>query len=96
MTEQDLAFWEDAAANATSGPWEAADPQNQRTREPVAVYGMGMEVADTQLVRDATFIAASRAAVPALVAEVRRLRAELAKSFTMQGAPVVLCRTEAA
>lgn len=75
MTEQELAFWEDAAANATPGPWEAGDPHNQRTLEPVAVYGMGMEVADTQLVRDATFIAASREAVPALAAEVRRLRA---------------------
>lgn len=75
MTEQELADIEALANAATLGPWEAGDPYDQRTTEPLAVYGMGMEVADTQLVRDATFIAASRAAVPALVAEVRRLRA---------------------
>ena len=74
MTETELRFWEDAVANATQGPWETGDPYDQRTKEPLGVYGMGMEVADAQTVRDATFIAASREAMPALIAEVRRLR----------------------
>ena len=74
MTETELRFWEDAGANATPGPWETGDPYDQRTKEPLGVYGMGMEVADAQTVRDATFIAASREAMPALIAEVRRLR----------------------
>ena len=76
MTETELRFWEDAVANATLGPWETGDPYDQRTKEPLGVYGMGMEVADAQTVRDATFIAASREAMPALIAEVRSLRAE--------------------
>jgi hypothetical protein len=37
---------------------------------------MGMEVAECQMVRDGEFIAAARVDVPALVAEVRTLRAE--------------------
>ena len=81
MTETELRFWEDAVANATQGPWETGDPYDQRTKEPLGVYGMGMEVADAQTVRDATFIAASREAMPALIAEVRRLRVLVERAF---------------
>jgi hypothetical protein len=74
VTEEELTAIEGRANAATLGPWEVGDPYNQRTPELVAVYGMGMEVADTQLVQDAAFIAAARTDIPALVAEVRRLR----------------------
>lgn len=74
MTEQKLATIEARANAATLGPWEVGDPYNHRSPELLAVYGAGMEVADTQLVHDAAFIAASRTDIPALVAEVRRLR----------------------
>jgi hypothetical protein len=84
MTEEELRLWKDVATNATRGPWETGDPYQHplnwynasESNEQLAVYGMGMEVASTQLVQDAAFIAASREAMPALIDEVRRLRAE--------------------
>jgi hypothetical protein len=42
---------------------------------------MGMEVAECQMDADGVFIAAARVDVPALVAEVRRLRAELGMGY---------------
>jgi hypothetical protein len=42
---------------------------------------MGMEVAECQMDADGAFIAAARVDVPALIAEVRRLRAELGEGM---------------
>jgi len=88
MTEEELRLWKEAATNATRGPWETGTPYHHpysysasESNEPLAVYGMGMEIADTQLVQDAAFIALSREAMPALIAEVRRLRAELGAAY---------------
>jgi hypothetical protein len=68
----------------------------------VSVYGMGMEVAECQMDADGVFIAAARFDVPALVAEVRRLRAELgmryghdyAKANPTYTGPCPLCHRE--
>ena len=88
MTNEELTAIEARANAATRGPWETGTPYHHsgsESNEPLAVYGMGMEVADTQLVQDAAFIALSREAMPALIAEVRRLRA-LVESAYMEGA----------
>jgi hypothetical protein len=81
MTKEYLSDLEALARSATSGPWEVGDPYDGRTSDLIAVYGMGMEVACTQSVSDAAFVAASREAVPHLIREVRRLRAELAYAY---------------
>ena len=81
MTKEYLSDLEALARSATSGPWEVGDPYDGRTSDLIAVFGMGMEVACTQSVSDAALIAASREAVPALIKEVRRLRAELAYAY---------------
>jgi hypothetical protein len=44
---------------------------------------MGMEVAECQMDADGVFIAAARVDVPALIAEVRRLREQLAAIDTL-------------
>jgi hypothetical protein len=82
MTKEYFSDLEALARSATSGPWEVGDPYwAWRASGLIAVYGMGMEVACTQSVSDAAFIAASREAVPALIKEVRRLGAELAYAY---------------
>jgi hypothetical protein len=75
MTEQELQAIEALAAAATPGPWRAeTDYRDDTTVLYTAVHeGEGWVVAEGTLVHDAAFIAAARTAVPALVAEVRRL-----------------------
>lgn len=76
MNEERLAELEQLASEASSGPWSVGqfwigDLCLHR------VYSFEAEpIADLRYLHDAAFIAAARAAVPALVAEVRRLRAE--------------------
>lgn len=88
MTDEQLAALETMAAAATPGPWTTGiwftGPCGEYNGGTV-VYGDGRTIAvfhqDYQSSSDydnAEFVAAARAAVPALVAEVRRLRAELA------------------
>ena len=66
---------------ATQGPWKVAEPGYRVARDD----GTGFLVASTFMATDsrdlpdATFIAHARTDVPALVAEVDRLRAELAE-----------------
>lgn len=81
MTDEQLAEWERLAAAATPGPWEAiptvdADFATIKTRGKLGwmqyhEYDPGIDATD------AAFVAAAREAVPALVAEVRRLREAL-------------------
>lgn len=79
MTEEELAAIEARATAATREPWIVGDMYvPPACLSAVSVYGMGMEVAECQIDADAAFIAAARVDVPALVAEVRRLRAALA------------------
>lgn len=76
MTEQQLADLDALAAAATPGPWEQIDSRAYSS-------GTGLQVClCNETDADAAFIAAARTAVPALVAEVRRLRHELARAMT--------------
>lgn len=76
MTEQELTALDALAQEAAPGPWEAED-----------TYGGYAYIAKLQVSRDdgdmpvadARFIAAARTAVPALVAEVRRLQQDAAR-----------------
>ena len=77
MTEQELTAIEERANAATMGPWVVDNDTDKRaiiaTREAGPIAGMFR--------RDADFAAASREAVPALVTEVRRLRALVKAAF---------------
>lgn len=86
MTEQELAAIEARATAATPGPWTASHRHVHGTPDNDEQSGLGLEIEGPpqasgrgQFARgaDATFIAAAREDVPALVAEVRRLRALL-------------------
>lgn len=79
MTSEELDRLDALANAATAGPWQT----NEGTRWTVSKRpGSGLTDAGTFFVvsmapedaADATFIAAARDAVPALVAEVRRLK----------------------
>ena len=75
MTEQDLAAIEALANAATPGPWRHQTAANADAPDD---YG-AVKVGGTLLIDDApdadcAFVCAARDAVPALVAEVRRLR----------------------
>ncbi len=83
-TEADLARWEALAAKATPGPWRVGHPWSAEEywhylcSEASKAYIIGPYDVDEGGIAstpdDAAFLAASRTAVPALVAEVRRLR----------------------
>lgn len=97
MTEAELTAIEERANAATREPWIVGDTYVptalvDRPVSAVSVYGMGMEVAECQRDTDGAFIAAARVDVPALVAEVRRLRRALciaAEEFAVQGGGTV-------
>jgi hypothetical protein len=77
MTEEELTAIENRANAATREPWVVSGTYvPTASLSAVSVYGMGMEVAECQMPTDGAFIAAARVDVPALIAEVRRLRAE--------------------
>lgn len=88
ITNEQLAEWKGLAEKATPGPWSkrnkvgyvySDDPQSSCV---VAVCG---DFLDKELTRfngdrwnaDGDFIAASREAIPALIAEIERLKAAL-------------------
>ena len=85
MTElEKLAQWSALADAATPGPWETGEEDgmiyvaDDSSADSVAYCGCSL--------RDAAFIAAARAAVPALLAEVERLRDELAEAERLRDA----------
>lgn len=91
MTEAELAAIEERANAATPGPW-VAEPARGKWSDG-ETHCAGIHVAGeswNEIVTtdggvygpnwpDAQFIAAARSDIPALVAEVKRLRAELAE-----------------
>lgn len=88
MTEEELARLEELASKATPGPWEwvAGSDALHATTVPHEWHEdetAKIIVTDSHVYpphgADAAFIAAAREAVPALLAEVRRLRAEKAE-----------------
>jgi hypothetical protein len=97
MDEKQLQEWEALANAASPGPWEAARPEHAIPGPgcPMVVNGPQAEPGaydDEMRPADAYFIAAARTAVPALVAEVRRLkRSECTAGLTEpQGPPTNL------
>lgn len=76
LTEAQLAKWDALTAAATPGLWKA----DVRFNPPTVVVHRGWIVAHmahylpTQQASDAAFIAAAHTALPALLAEVRRLQ----------------------
>lgn len=86
MTNEELAAIEQRAAAATKGPWYVSGGDVMSEHRDEIPYGSvvcetgftGMVAAtENTYSSDADFIAAARADVPALLAEVRRLRAEV-------------------
>jgi hypothetical protein len=76
MTNDELDTLDALAAAATPGPWEMGTGKAYNVLTLTEVLAEGLESAD------AAFIAAARDAVPALVAEVRRLR-EVTRPVTL-------------
>lgn len=81
-TEAQLAEWAELCREATPGPWTSVEDE-EHTGPLRAVhqrYGAGEEdyepIAHNLYVEDARFVAAARTAMPALLAEVERLRGE--------------------
>jgi hypothetical protein len=95
MTEAELAAIEKRAEAATLGPWDteiAVDPYAHtypwlRVHDSEFVEVAGIINNDPSVERNLDFIAHARQDVPALVAEVRRLRAALLETaqFEMHG-----------
>lgn len=88
MTDQDLDRLEALANNATDGPWTVGEHFHLITESdpayPDELMGSFHRGARFLHRPDAAFVAASRTAVPALIAEVRRLtreHAELEQQF---------------
>lgn len=83
LTDEQLAAIQAREAAATPGPWaiEWDEDDVTDTPFPVSLGPIGyLEHRGKREQADAEFIAAARADVPALLAEVHRLRAELAAS----------------
>lgn len=83
MNDDELARLEALAEKATAGPWEAVLSGIRPVGRPQNVAEAWLQVAEGggplyPPRANAEFIAASRAAVPALIEEVRRLRKWLA------------------
>jgi hypothetical protein len=85
MTEDDLRAIEARANAATPGPWQARHRHAEMTAEDDESCGLGLEIDGPpeawnrgQFARgsDAQFIAHARADIPALIAEIRRLRGD--------------------
>ena len=78
LSEEDLAAMEDRASAATPGPWTTGGDSCGEA------YWFGVAAGEEDVAdhvpseADAAFIAAARQDVPALITEVRRLRALLA------------------
>jgi len=85
VTAEQLAEWRALAAAATEGPWLAHPAMADQPAEISApnFNGMHEPMLDLLSTEDAAFIAAARTAVPALVAEVERLREESVKALAV-------------
>lgn len=80
MTDDELTRLEALAAGATMGPWHARDGCHVDDMRgcPIVEWADGGREPGFYYDADAAFIAASRAAVPALIARVRELQADYA------------------
>lgn len=85
-TDEQLAAWRALADAATEGPWSIVEEPGEWNGDPPDEHPMAVEAADREVASnhkyyprgvrhvDMRFIAAARAAVPALLDEVARLR----------------------
>ena len=79
MTPEELDAIEQRANAATPGPWElvdwfsAVEPGRTDLGSPIGEVGCDLAIADAE------FVAAARTDIPALIAEIRRLRRELGR-----------------
>ena len=94
MTKERLQQLEALEQAATKGPWEVQDASNPDEDEPCyrEIRGWTDESSDGTYLKlsvdDAAFVAESRTALPELIAEVRRLKAEnsdMAQLFNFLG-----------
>ena len=76
-TPEQIAEWERLAAEATAGPWVCGTDGAIYSAEHKLITETDDHGDGWMFPPDATFISAARTAVPALVAEVRRLREAL-------------------
>jgi hypothetical protein len=98
MTDQELKDLEALAEKATSGPWDVYGDSNIYPRFEVETHGGFKKICHINSSgndyryahNDAAFIAAARAAVPALIAEVRRLRDIEHKYFEAEAESVLV------
>lgn len=79
-------------AAATKGPWDDTDPRCIRHAEP-NIYVGDEEIADVYGHNDSQFIAHARQDIPALIAEVERLRAALHKVAARTDSEMQFART---
>ena len=86
MTQQELDALKALADSATPGPWEEVATSGEWwITGPDIFQDAVMRIDDAELSQvDAAFIAAARAAVPALIAEVERLRAAIRDADTLE------------
>lgn len=85
MTEEELERLEELCSRATPGPWKV----RQEFGRSLTPYGdvfmlCAADLGEEASLNNAAFIVAARTALPALLAEVRRLQAELAKQDTLE------------
>jgi hypothetical protein len=104
LTEAQLVEWERIIAEATPGPWEVHAPLDGRKPGVFVARARGLgvppkfyvaflpEMDPCDALRDARLIAAARTAVPALIAELRRLRALSAPPAPALASPASLPR----
>lgn len=98
LTDHLLAEWQRLADEATTGPWRVQECPESESEAIAGAWDVegagGVDVAlDLDRPADAAFIAAARTAVPALIAEVRRLREE-AQLHQAQDATITELREE--
>jgi hypothetical protein len=83
LTDEQLAEWQALAEAATPGPWELRGDGDAIVAGPELVaFAAPVGYSNSEIVfntpADAALMALSRTAIPALIAEVRRLRALVA------------------
>lgn len=96
MTPADLDAIEKRAAAATPGPWrECGDILQGKSAIRISSKDLfcSYDTMSMQNADDARFIAAARSDVPALLAEVRRLQAELSDNKTFIAAALSVVRS---
>lgn len=96
VTQEELAEWQRRCDAATPGEWtprfkphskiDPSDEWHVDAAPPFGCVSCGLSDGDAQAQSDAAFIAAARSAMPRLIAEVARLRAEHVRCEPLESA----------